>query len=139
MSSLPREGWKLTTNAQYLEAIKVVMNLATASLVLPIMFVKNFSSYERLALAPYRCWAYSSWSFLLLSVACGLGFYWASAKYVKVVSGGREMSWLARTFRHKETLRSANWFEILRDLSALVMVLCFILGLICSLWFFGNL
>lgn len=140
MSSLPNEEWRLKTNAQYMEVMKVLMNLATASLVLPIFFVKTFISPNSSCnpLATYLdWWAYGAWICLILSLASGMLFYWASAKYVKVVSGGKEKALLRFTY-HKEDFRSVNWFEKLRDGSAIVTVVFFIAGLIFSLYFFTR-
>lgn len=133
--------WMLNTNAQYTEMIKVVMNLATASLVLPIIFVRNFVELPagHPASQSFHGLAYYSWITLSLSLLCGLIFYWASAKYVKVVSGGAEESFLAKLIWHKKVVRSRKWFETWRDLSAAGTVVGFLLGIAFALGFFSGL
>lgn len=144
MSSLPDEEkeWRLTTNAQYLDVMKVLMNLTTASLVLPIFFVRNFvapkNDCKPLAQS-LNYLAYIAWASLILSLVCGMSFYRASAKYVKVVSGGKEKSVLARLLCNKEVFCSVSWFEHWRDYSAVGTVILFIAGVVFSLLFFKGL
>jgi hypothetical protein len=125
---LPKDEWKLKVNAQYQEAIKILANLVTASLVLPILFVKNFIGLkDNQSVAPYLHFqAYGSWILLFLSLVCGMAFFWSSAKYVKVVSGGEESF-------------SEATFEGIRDSSILGMVLNFLMGLVFLFWFFLSL
>lgn len=122
---LAKDEWKLKVNAQYQEAIKLLANLVTASLILPIVFVKNFvgvKDSESIA-GHLNARAYWGWGFLFASVVCGGVFYWASAKYVKLVCGGKE-SW------------SEDTYEIIRDASIFGMVVSFVVGLAVLLsWF----
>jgi hypothetical protein len=54
---LPKDEWKLKVNAQYQEAIKLLANLVAASLILPILFVKNFIGLkEGESIARYLNW-----------------------------------------------------------------------------------
>jgi ABC-type multidrug transport system fused ATPase/permease subunit len=142
MSSLTAEDqeWMLKTNSQYMEMIKVVMNLATASLVLPLFFVKNFVAQtdSQPPSQSFHWQAYSSWISLLLSLLFGLIFCWASAKYVKVVSGGKEDSFLARYLFHKTIVRDHDWFENRRDASAAGTVVFFFAGVVFALLFFSG-
>jgi hypothetical protein len=77
-------------NKQYQEAIKIVINLVTASLVLPIVFLKNIVGTDaathpdtiRTLLRPY---AYLSWGFLALSLGFCVAFYLYSTKYTKAL------------------------------------------------------
>jgi hypothetical protein len=126
--------WRLTTNDHYSEVMKSLMNLITASLVLPIFFVKNFGAKDQtIAQSPDHQLAYWSWGVLGLSLLFGLIFYWMSAKYVKVVSGGEE-----KPFWRKESLHY-SWFETLRDAATVFTVLYFIVGVVLALWFFKDL
>jgi hypothetical protein len=120
----PQDEWRIPVNSQYQEAMKLLMNLVTAALVLPIVFVRNFvdlGTHETLSrhLRPQAYWA---WGFLAGSLLCGIVFYWASAKYVKVVFGGPET-------------KSVQWFEITRDVAMGGAVGCFLAGVVCLLWF----
>jgi hypothetical protein len=87
---LPQNAWKLVVNANYQDVMKTLMSLTTASLVLPFLFIGNFLGVpdsKRLADSlPYS--AYWFWGFLFFSLLCDMGFFWASAKFIKVVSGG---------------------------------------------------
>ena len=122
---LPKDEWKLKVNAQYQEAIKLLMNLVTACLVLPIVFVKDFiylQPGDTFAHHLHNKAVYWSWFFLSASLLCGGVFYWASAKFVKVVCGGVDSM-------------SEKRFEALRDRSIGGTVVCFVAGLISLLWF----
>lgn len=143
MSSSPTEekDWRLQTNTQYLDVMKVLMNLITASLVLPIFFVRTFVAprSDCKPLAESLNWqAYIAWLSLILSLVCGMSFYWASAKYVKVACGGRETSFAWLLF-NKRVSRPLSWFEHWRDYSAGGTVIWFIAGLVFSLLFFRRL
>jgi hypothetical protein len=60
--------WKLAANAQYQDAMKIVVNLATASLVLPIVLIKDFLPKGAVIGAHLNKWASWSWgSFLCRS------------------------------------------------------------------------
>jgi len=121
---LPENEWKLKTNAEYQEAMKIVMNLSTASLVLPIFFVKNFTHYQCINnLSSLAIW---SWALLVLSIASGLGFHYASAKFVKIIYGGK-VFWQEKTV------------ERLRDFFIGSAVFCFMAGVIVALFFFRTL
>jgi len=124
---LPEDEWKLKTNAQYQEAIKILINLATASLALPVVFLKELAGSPNGSrfvdhLKPSAYW---SWAFLFASLLFGMLFYWASAKFVKVVCGGPE--------DHSE-----NWFEKVRDATGGAAVVCFLAGLVSFLIFFRT-
>jgi len=125
---LPKDEWKLAVNTNYQEVMKTLMSLVTASLVLPFLLIRNFLGIpDGRPIADYlQPSAYWSWGLLFLSLVCGMVFYWASAKFVKVVSGGPET-------------RTETSFETLRDLSAKIAVLSFVGGLLTLGWFFTHL
>ena len=83
-------AWKSTVNANYQDVMKTFMNLVTASLVLPLFLVRNFLGVpEGQSITSYlRRSAYFSWVSLFLSLVCCMVFFVASAKYLKVLSGG---------------------------------------------------
>jgi hypothetical protein len=86
------DNWKLKTNEQYQELMKIVINLATAALVLPVVFIKDFLGLkEGEYIKPHlNLLAYSAWLLLFFTLFASMLFYYASAKFVKVVSGGKE-------------------------------------------------
>lgn len=125
---LPEDEWKLKVNAQYQDAMKIVLNLATACLVLPIFLMQNLTSIKpgerKIHL---NCWAYASWIFLFASIAFGLLFYYYSTKYVKVVCAG-----------YKKGL-SEGEIEIRRDVFIWLIFIAFLVGLFSLGVFFYKL
>ncbi len=121
------QKWKVGANAEYQKVVAIVMNLATASLVLPLVFLRSFMGLkDGQALSPQLMWpAIVSWVMLLLAVGFGLAFSMASAKFVKVVYGGHES-------------RSENFFERARDCFGGAMAACFVVGLVFMLIFFYD-
>jgi hypothetical protein len=119
--------WQLSVNSTYQDVMKTFMNLVTASLVLPFLFIRNFLRVrEDEPIANYLSpSAYFSWAMLFLSLVCCMVFFWASAKYVKVVSGGDERP------------MTADSFEGLRDWSGSEAVLLFLVGLVALGIFFA--
>jgi hypothetical protein len=141
------KGWRLAANTQYQEAMKIVVNLATASLVLPTVLIKNFQPEGHL-----NNWAYRSWMLFFLSILFCMLFFYASAKYVKVVSGGLDSppwplgSFYDRSHKPKdkrtdeeEQERSKSVFEAMRDVVIFLSIVCFMVGLICLGKFFLTL
>ncbi len=82
----PRYPWRLDTNDRYREVIKVVMGLATGSLVVPVIFLRDVlrlpSDLPLSQALDGR--AYWSWACLALSVLFGIVFHYASAKWVRL-------------------------------------------------------
>jgi hypothetical protein len=138
-TSLPRpeDEWKLKTNAVYQEVMKSLMSLVTASLILPIFFIRDFlgvSSGKPIG-GELSLPAYLSWGFLFASLLSGMLFYWFSAKYLKVVCGGKEKpGWRKSLWKKRE--RSAEvFFERGRDFFGKGAVAFFLLGLLLFGWF----
>jgi len=76
------------TNAAYQDAMKTILSLATASLVLPIVLVRTFAdgdSPKSLFITRRAHMAYIAWLFLLLSISLCLVFFYASVKYLKII------------------------------------------------------
>jgi hypothetical protein len=132
---LPKDEWKLKANANYQEVMKTLMTLMTASLVLPIWFIRNFLPVGPTEpIGKYLCpWAYFSWGFLSLSLVCGMVFYGASAKFVKVVCGGGE-TWPKKRFG----VAPEKFFEGARDTFGVGAVTFFMVGLSFAGWFLSN-
>jgi hypothetical protein len=135
---LPKDEWKLKANASYQEVMKTLMTLVTASLVLPIWFVRNFvPGGDKQPIREYlqsRPWAYRSWASLAGSLVCGMLFYLASAKFVKVVCGGGGETWPKQCFG----IDPENFFEGVRDTSGVLMAVLFIAGLVAAFLFFQQ-
>lgn len=81
--------WMLDVNDRYERAVGVVTSLSSASLVLPIFFLKDIAHINsvRSFADSLNCWAYSGWILLSLSILSGIIYYFSSAKWVKLAWG----------------------------------------------------
>lgn len=118
------ENGMLEVNKQYQEMIKIVMNLVTATLVLPVVFLKNLGVDPSSMKGHLGFWACLSWSFLGLSLLSCLLFYFWSTKFAKAVYQGQEKQ------------AKGVQIERYRDASALVAAPSFFLGLLFLVMFF---
>ncbi|MBS1115348.1 MAG: hypothetical protein H6Q94_1077 [Nitrospirae bacterium] len=122
---IPKEQWKIETNNTYQKVVGTIMGLATASLVLPVLFLRNFLSVpQEKPLVNYLCGSiYWSWALLALSIFFGTIFYYVSTKWIK-------QAWGQRTYL------SANTIENILDLTFWLEIIFFIMG-ICLFVFFA--
>jgi len=115
----------LEVNKQYQEMIKIVINLVTASLVLPVVFLKNILGVDsggvKDRLFPL---AYLSWVLLGISLSACMAFYFYSTKFAKAVCQGQE--------NQPKGIQMEKW----RDVAALVAAPSFLLGLVFLVIFF---
>jgi hypothetical protein len=84
----PLYPWKAEVNAQYQRIVDLLISLATAALVLPPLFLRDFFGIKDEPLAIFldnRVWL--SWGFLSLAIFFGIGFHYASTKWIKHVWG----------------------------------------------------
>jgi hypothetical protein len=117
----------LEVNKQYQEVMKIVINLVTASLVLPVVFLKNILGVESTGIRAHLCpLAYLSWVLLGISLSSCLAFYFWSTKFAKAVYQGQE--------KQPKGIQMENR----RDVSALVAAPSFVLGLVFLMIFFLN-
>jgi hypothetical protein len=125
MSDLTREQiCTLAANAEYQKIVPIIMNLATLSLALPVVFIKEFEANpsHKAPVHDLWPWAFLGWGFLALSLICGCLFHFASAKLVKAIYGGYEKG------KTPSRILEDN-FEKLRDRSGEALVPLFLLGL----------
>ena len=82
----PLYPWRLDTNNRYKDAIKIVMDLSTASLVIPVFFLRNLLSIpnDQPLIQALNFRVYCSWACLALAIIFGFLFYCASAKWVRL-------------------------------------------------------
>lgn len=136
-------------NAEYQKVVPIIMNLATASLAVPVLLAKGFTPGPGQPTPPFPFyWAVPGWVLLAFSLFCGCIFHIASAKLVKALYGGyddktdADTNVFARVLM--KPLSGANWttstwqessYERLRDVSIGVLVASFVLGLICLVGF----
>jgi hypothetical protein len=130
----PEEG-KLEVNKQYQEAIKIVINLVTASLALPIVFLKNILRVDIKDIkAQLVLWAYASWVLLGISLLACVGFYVFSTKFTKAVYGmyaeeEKKLEKKPGAFEHQ--------MEYWRDLMVYIAAPTAVAGLLALLKFFA--
>ncbi|HXR32377.1 MAG TPA: hypothetical protein VN830_01620 [Verrucomicrobiae bacterium] len=125
MAAEPEKKWMVDTNDRYSTIVATVISLATGSLLLPALFLREFLGVQKeKALVPYlNCWAYAGWGSLGISIFLGLVYSWLSVKWVKNAWG-------------QPTVLSENILERLMDLSFALMMLLFLAGVGLSVWFF---
>jgi hypothetical protein len=123
----------LMANAEYQKIVPIIMNLATLSLALPFVFIKEFQSSlgQKAPVHDLWPWAVAGWAFLAVSLTCGCLFHFASAKLVKAIYGGYDkMNTPSVVFERR--------FEKLRDHSGELLVPFFLLGMASLLVFVGQ-
>jgi hypothetical protein len=118
------QNWRIEVNDRYQKVVDVVLGLATASLILPILFLRTFLGLPETTpvLPKLNRWAFAGWGLLLISMLFGIVFYYASAKWVKLALG-------------QPLCLSARALENVLDIVFWLMVACFLVGLICMLLF----
>jgi hypothetical protein len=129
------EVGKLEVNKQYQEAIKIVISLVTASLTLPIVFLKDILHVDAAnvkdKLDPM---AYASWVLLGISLLACVGFYVFSTKFTKAVYGmyaekEKKLEMKPGAFEHQ----MENW----RDAMVYIAAPTAVAGLLALLIFFA--
>jgi hypothetical protein len=84
MSDCPGQ-WRIDVNDKYQQAVGVVTSLATASMILPIFFLKDIMGTNSSSLANMlNRWAYAGWACLAIAVLSAIVYYYSSAKWVKL-------------------------------------------------------
>lgn len=89
MNDSPKYPWRLATNERYREVIRLIIGLATASLLLPVFFFREFLHIkkETALVDVFSCSVYWSWGMLGGSILCGIIFHFLSAKWVRLAWG----------------------------------------------------
>lgn len=121
------EKWKMDTNDRYSKIVASIVSLATGSLVLPALFLREFLSVPKeTALLPFLNWrAYTAWACLGISILLGLVYSWLSVKWVKVAWG-------------QNIMLSENRLECLLDTTFVAMVVLFLAGIGSLVYFFAT-
>jgi hypothetical protein len=84
------ERWKIEVNDRYQRIIDLLIGLATGSLVLPPLFLKDFLGVKDEPIAMFLDdWAYGTFGAFAGTVLLGILFHYVSAKWVKEASGQR--------------------------------------------------
>jgi hypothetical protein len=116
--------WMIDTNSRYNKLVRSIISLATGSLVLPVLFLREFLGVDpHTALRPFlNCAAYVAWSCLAFSILSGLMYSWLSVKWVKSAWG-------------QPTMLSSQ-LELLMDVSFVLTMLLFVVGVGAIVCFF---
>lgn len=78
------ERWKIEVNERYLRIIDLLIGLATACLILPSLFLREILGLKDEPIAIYLDQsAYGAVAAFSTTIALGVGFHYASAKWVK--------------------------------------------------------
>lgn len=130
-TKIMNEPWKKDTNDRYLETVKAVMSLSTASLLLPAFFSRNFldipSNTSLICIFGFSI--YLAWVLLGLSILGGVFFHYLSAKWVRIAWGKK-----AGIFWSKDTPETK--VERCMETAFWVCIIGFLLGVGCTLYFF---
>ena len=126
-----KEPWKKDTNDKYNDVLKSVVNLATASLLLPVFFARTFLNVpSRIPLSDiFTCSIYLAWVFASLSIFCGLLFQYCSAKWLRKAHS-KKAGLLWWSDNEEKTI------ECVMEVSFWLCVIFFIIGLSLTTWFF---
>ncbi|WP_162259003.1 hypothetical protein [Lysobacter sp. Root916] len=122
------QDWKSLANAEYQKVVASVTVLSTASLVLPLFFIRDLAGLgDGKPLLPYlTCAVYASWVLLGAAIFFGVLFQYVSAKWLKNAHGGT-------------TVHSARALERLLDWLFWLSAISFLAGLGFLLWFAATL
>ncbi|WP_147279497.1 hypothetical protein [Plesiomonas shigelloides] len=126
-----QEPWKKDTNERYLDMVKSITNLSTASLLLPVFLARNFVniSKETPLLSVFGCSIYAAWILLGLSIISGVFHQYLSAKWLRIAWGKP-----AGILWSKDT--SESTVECCMEWCLWICVTYFMLGIAFTLYFF---
>jgi len=133
-----KKQWKIDVNDRYQNAVGVVASLSTASLVLPIIFLRDIAGVkDSQSIIDVISWlVYLSWIFLALSVFAAIIYYFCSAKWVKL-AWGKDPDFFGKKILFGMNI-DEKFIENLLDGSYLIMMIGFLLGLSFILIFIVN-
>lgn len=119
MPDCPQQ-WRIDVNDKYQQAVGVVTSLATGSMILPVLFLKDIAgaTANGSISALLNGWAYAGWSCLAASALGAIGYYYCSAKWVK-------LSWKQPTDMFGCTVRDP-FVELCLDVTYFVMMAGFV-------------
>ena len=131
--------WKIDVNDRYQKAVGVVAGLSTASLILPIFYLKDIVGLgDDDSIADIITWlVYLAWGLLALSVLAAVIYYYVSAKWVKL-AWGKKPDFFGKTRLFGWNMVSDKALERMLDGSYFTMMVGFIVGLFCMLVFVVN-
>ena len=128
-----KQPWKKDTNDRYLDMVKSVVNLSTASLLLPVFLARNFIDIHKDTplVSVFGCSIYTAWLLLVLSIISGLVYQYLSAKWLRIAWGEK-----AGILWSKDT--SESTVENCMEWNLWMCVAFFIFGVAFTLYFFTT-
>lgn len=125
------DPWKKDTNDKYVDLVKTVMGLSTASLFLPVLLTREFLGIkEKVALRDvFTPSVYWSMGLLAFAILCDIIFLYLSAKWIRT-AWGKPAGILFSDDTKESTI------EIWMEISFWISVLAFAAGLMFQLCFF---
>lgn len=126
----PLYPWRLDTNNRYRDAVKVLMDLSTASLVIPVFFLRDVLpvAKDRSLVEVLTCKIYGFWICLIVAIFSGVIFYYASAKWVRL-AWGKEAGFFGRPTNDKvveRVLEVSFWATITGFIFGIVLIVLFV-------------
>ncbi len=120
----PKEKWKIETNDRYQRVIGILISLATATLFLPLVLVKDILPIPKkdAVLDQLPPSVITGWCLLFLSIFSGVLFNYLSAKWVKQ-AWGQEIR--VTSSRLESFLDWTFWITAISFLAALGIIICF--------------
>jgi hypothetical protein len=87
----PEEPWRIAVNERYAAVVTTLISLASAALVIPIVFLRQMLAVpETEPLTTRVGWqGYVGWASLGASVVAGLVYHYSATKWVKLAWGRR--------------------------------------------------
>ena len=127
----PKYPWRLDTNDRYREVVRTVISLSTASLAVPVFFLRNILSVpnNKSLLDVLDFTIIVSWILLCISIIFGLVFYYASAKWVRL-AWGESAAFFGRSTNEsivENVLHFSFWVSVISFAIGLGMILWFII------------
>jgi hypothetical protein len=138
LTGQPLLPWVKDMNQQYQKVMSTIISLSTASLILPIFFLRNLLNIPaKEPLVQYLSnpkfmgigLSYWSWGFLGLSILCSLIYFYVSANRLKEAWGVKVQRLFWKKFNGENTLKF--WLYLFFNIS----VLFFIVGVVLFICF----
>ena len=126
------EQWKIDVNDRYQKTAGLVISLSTASLVLPIFFLKNILAIggDKAIIDVVDKYVYWGWGLLGASIFSGILYLFFSAKWVK-------LSWKKEADIFWIPVND-KWTEHLLDWTYFMMMCGFLGGISCMLKYMAT-
>jgi hypothetical protein len=121
----PRELWKIEVNERYLRVMDLLIGLATASLVLPTLFLREVLGLKDQPIAIFLDdFSYGAIFSFLLVIALGVAFHYVSAKWVKA-AWGQPVKFISG--RLEQVMDVMFWLTVVAFMAGLLLFGMFVL------------